>query len=90
MKNFDLWMSISGSLLIAAPIQAQKKAKEKQPNVIFIITDDLGYGDMSCYGAYRIQTPHVDEWYSFYGCACGSFNEYTVTLFFIHRTLCLA
>lgn len=33
MKNFDLWMSISGSLLIAAPIQAQKKAKEKQPNV---------------------------------------------------------
>lgn len=37
MKNFDLWMSISGSLLIAAPIQAQKKAKEKQPNVIFII-----------------------------------------------------
>ena len=48
MKNFDLWMSISGSLLIAAPIQAQKKAKEKQPNVIFIIADDLGYGDMSC------------------------------------------
>ena len=37
MKNFDLWMSISGSLLIAAPIQAQKKAKEKQPIVIFII-----------------------------------------------------
>ena len=43
MKNFDLWMSISGSLLIAAPIQGQKKAKEKQPNVIFIIADDLGY-----------------------------------------------
>ncbi len=59
MKNFDLWMSISGSLLIAAPIQAQKKAKEKQPNVIFI-ADDLGYGDMSCYGAHRVQTPHVD------------------------------
>ena len=56
MKNFDLWMSISGSLLIAAPIQAQKKAKEKQPNVIFIIADDLGYGDMSCYGAHRVQT----------------------------------
>ena len=93
MKNFDLWMSISGSLLIAAPIQAQKKAKEKQPNVIFIIADDLGYGDMSCYGAHRVQTPHVDALASSgirYGCACGSFNEYTVTLFFIHRTLCLA
>ena len=62
-------MGIGGFLLITLPVQAQKKTKEKQPNVIFIITDDLGYGDMSCYGAYRIQTPHVDEWYSFHRCA---------------------
>ena len=52
MKNFDLWMSISGSLLIAAPIQAQKKAKEKQPNVIFIIAYELLWcpsrSDSSC------------------------------------------
>lgn len=54
-------MGIGGFLLITLPVQAQKKTKEKQPNVIFIIADDLGYGDMSCYGAYRIQTPHVDE-----------------------------
>ena len=33
----------------------------KQPNVIFIVADDLGYGDMSCYGATRVQTPHVDQ-----------------------------
>lgn len=37
-----------------------EESKEKQPNVIFIIADDLGYGDMSCYGAHRVQTPHVD------------------------------
>ena len=42
-------MGIGGFLLITLPVQAQKKTKEKQPNVIFIITDDLGYGDMSCY-----------------------------------------
>lgn len=60
MKNFNLWLGIGGSLLITLPVQAQKKTKEKQPNVIFIIADDLGYGDMSCYGAHRIQTPHVD------------------------------
>ena len=39
MKNFDLWMSISGSLLFAAPIQAQKQAKETQPKVLFILAD---------------------------------------------------
>ena len=47
--------------MIASPLHAQKKTQEKQPNVIFIIADDLGYGDMSCYGAHRVQTPHVDE-----------------------------
>ena len=52
MKNFDLWMSISGSLLIAAPIQAQKKAKEKQPNVIFIIADEMCIRD-------RYEQPYV-------------------------------
>lgn len=61
MRNFNLWMGFGGSLLVVAPVQAQKQPKQQQPNVIFIIADDLGYGDMSCYGAHRIQTPHVDE-----------------------------
>lgn len=39
-----------------------KKGKEsaKKPNVIFIYVDDLGYGDLSCYGATAVQTPNVD------------------------------
>lgn len=31
------------------------------PNVIFILGDDIGYGDISCYGATRVQTPNVDR-----------------------------
>lgn len=31
------------------------------PNVVFIYADDLGYGDLSCYGASRIQTPNADR-----------------------------
>jgi len=35
--------------------------KNQQPNVIFILADDIGYGDFSCYGATRVQTPNVDR-----------------------------
>lgn len=31
------------------------------PNIVFIYMDDLGYGDMSAYGATEIQTPHMDR-----------------------------
>ncbi|MFK8271864.1 sulfatase family protein [Capnocytophaga canimorsus] len=39
----------------------QQKGHENPPNVIFIIADDIGYADFSCYGATAIQTPQVDK-----------------------------
>jgi arylsulfatase A-like enzyme len=35
--------------------------KPKQPNIVFILADDIGYGDLSCYGATELHTPNIDR-----------------------------
>ncbi|MBN2325972.1 MAG: sulfatase-like hydrolase/transferase [Candidatus Omnitrophica bacterium] len=34
--------------------------QKRRPNIIIILADDMGYGDLSCYGGETIQTPHLD------------------------------
>ncbi|MFI4911118.1 MAG: arylsulfatase [Sedimentisphaeraceae bacterium JB056] len=38
--------------------------KKKKPNVVIVITDDQGYGDMGCHGNTKIKTPNIDSLYS--------------------------
>ncbi len=42
----------------------QPSRSTNRPNVILIYADDLGYGDLSCYGATKIKTPNVDRFAS--------------------------
>ncbi|MEM7371829.1 MAG: arylsulfatase [Bacteroidota bacterium] len=37
------------------------KSSSQHPNIVFILTDDLGYGDTGCYGATKVSTPHIDN-----------------------------
>src|SRR5699024_1783982 len=42
-------------------VNARQSGEENRPNVIIIYTDDVGYGDLSSYGATAVQTPNIDS-----------------------------
>lgn len=70
LQNLIVRLCVLGAFVLqvsAAPSTGSGKAKphggqaERLPNVVLIFADDLGYGDLGCYGATKVQTPNIDQ-----------------------------
>jgi len=59
MKNQELLGILVAGTLASNSSLAQNK--ETKPNIVFIFCDDLGYGDLGCFGATEISTPNLDK-----------------------------
>src|SRR6266567_1038659 len=57
-REFIVWAVATTALAASAGLQG---APARRPNVLFILADDLGYGDLSCYGRPDYQTPVLDR-----------------------------
>lgn len=63
MKKSLLSVALLAALpqITKAQKAAQQKATPERPNVIFILADDMGYCDLSCYGSKHVKTPNIDR-----------------------------
>ncbi|MBK1825564.1 sulfatase family protein [Haloferula rosea] len=52
---------LAGVLVILSLAASAETQREGKPNVIFILMDDMGYNDVSCYGATKVKTPNIDR-----------------------------
>ena len=52
---------LASGMFVASALNVIAANKTDKPNIIFILCDDMGYGDLACYGQKYIQTPHIDR-----------------------------
>jgi arylsulfatase A-like enzyme len=59
--RFRTYAFVAGLLLVLLAQTAWSQEPATRPNVVVILSDDVGYGDLGCYGATRVKTPHLDR-----------------------------
>ena len=60
-REFLQGAAAAAGLPLAHAQAQQRSAAERQPNIVLIYADDIGYGDIGCYGATKVRTPNLDK-----------------------------
>src|SRR5438046_4313461 len=53
--------SVCFLVILTAAFSASAADPPRKPNIVFILADDLGYGELGCYGQKKIKTPNIDR-----------------------------
>lgn len=60
-KRFKLFSLLIFLIVLIGCGSSREQSTDAKPNVLIILTDDLGYGDISCYGQENYNTPNIDR-----------------------------
>lgn len=56
----NMGLALSALALDSGKLMGEMGASGRKPNIVIILADDLGYGDLTCYGGINVDTPHID------------------------------